>query len=313
MKNRLLLKINIEEGIMAYQTNNLVYHYTSLEVLLKLLDNIKDRKIIFHASYIPYMNDTKEFYYGFYQVMKLIPQIENELFVENNERLSHFWNNDELRYEHLEMLSKNFRLPFVVCFCNSRDSLPQWGMYGDRGKGLSLGFDLQDYYRIVNYKGTPTLDMTHIDDGKLRAIRLSYKNISKRHLFKNAVYLHYQYYLKRIKDIKNGEEKCKFKWQVLTEIAFHLSPLIKHKAYAYELESRIIYPCNRMEDIKFKTNSANQLIPYAEVGIETERFKKIVIGPSCEFESTKIMLETKIKQLGLEHVKILQSKIPFRA
>lgn len=299
--------------VMAYQTNNLVYHYTSLEVLLKLLDNIKDGKLFFHASYIPYMNDTREFHYGFNQLLKLIPQIENELFVENKERLSHFWNNDELRNAYLKMLNENFCLPFVVCFCNSRDYLPQWGMYGDKGKGVSLGFDLQDYYRKVNYNGITTLDMTHIDDRKLRAIRISYKQISQRHFFKNAVYLHYRNYLKQINDIDNEEEKCKFKWQVLTEIAFHLSPLIKHKAYAYEQESRIIYRCPELNDVKFKIDSFSRLKPYVEVGIERERFKKIVIGPCCDFENTKLILETRLKQLDLAHVMILQSKIPFRA
>lgn len=312
MKNRLLLKINNEECIMAYQTNNLVYHYTSLEVLLKLLDSIKDGKIVFHASFIQQMNDPLEFIYGIKQIMRLLPEIENKLFVENKDRLSHVWKNDELRNEHLKMLSKNFYLPFVVCFCNSRDYLPQWVMYGNKGKGVSIGFDIQDYYRYITRKSERIIDMTHFDDGKLRAIRVSYKQISKNHFFITAMKLYYHFYLKRIDGIYEEEEKWKHKWAALTNIAFYLSSLIKHKAYSYELESRIIYPCNRMEDIRFKTNSANQLVPYVEVEIETERFKKIVIGPCCEFESTKIMLETKLKQLGLEHVKILQSKIPFR-
>lgn len=297
---------------MVYQTNNLVYHYTSLEVLLKLLDNNKDGKIFFHASYILYMNDPEEFKYGMNKIINLLPQYENKYLVENKDRLSHVWNNDELRTAHFKMLKENFRLPFVICFCNNRDYLPQWGMYGNQGKGVSLGFDLQDYYQIKEIDGKKILCMTDIEDGKLRAIKVSYKHLSNRHFFMIAVGLYYQHYLDRIKNTEDKEMKWKIKWATLTNIAFYLFPLIKHKAYSYELESRIIYPFIRKEDVKFKINSANKLVPYVEVGIETERFRKIVIGPCCDFENTKIILETRLKQLGLEHVKILKSQIPFR-
>ena len=303
----------MKDVIMTYQTNNLVYHYTTIEVLLKLLDNIEDGKMMFHASYIQYMNDPFELTYGIKQVMSLLPEIENKFFVENKDRLSHVLKNEEFRNEYLKILSKSYYLPFVVCFCNNRDYLPQWEMYGDKGKGVSIGFDIQDYYRYITHKSGRIIDMTHFDDGKLRAIKVSYKQISRNHFFISALKLYYHFYLKGINGIYEEEAKWKQKLATLTNIAFYLSSLIKHKAYSYELESRIIYPCSRIEDIKFKTNSENKLVPYVEVGIETERFKKIVIGPCCDYDNTKFMLETRLKQLGLEHVKILQSKIPFRA
>ena len=259
------------------------------------------------------MNDPTEFMFGLKKIMELLPQIENDLLVEDKDRLSQVWKDDDIRVLHIQKLRETFRLPFVVCFSNNKDYLPQWVMYGDKGRGVSLGFDIQDYYRVITYKGKRIIDMTNISDGKLRAIRVSYKRISIGHFFKNCVSLFYREYLKKIKDNESGLSKEELKISTLSTIAYYLSSIIKHKAYSYEAESRILYSITNSNDIKFKTNRQGLPIPYMEIGIETNRLKKIIVGPCCDFESTKMLLQTRLRQLGLEKVKIIQSKIPYRA
>ena len=77
------------------------YHYTSIETLKSLLDGICDESIIFHASSVFYMNDPTEMKYGFNKMMDILPDIENELSVEEDiYKLSKLWDKSpQYKYE----------------------------------------------------------------------------------------------------------------------------------------------------------------------------------------------------------------------
>lgn len=295
-----------------HQTTNLAYHYTSIDTFLKLLDGIKNNQFMFFGSYISYMNDPTEFKYGFNMVHKLLIPIENELCVQNNDRLSIIWNSDEIREMQIKSLSESFLLPFVVCFSNQKDFLPQWITYGDNGQGVSLGFKVQDFCRIIKVGKTKHIDLSSFDNSRTYALRVSYKTISNRHLFLCSIKSMYKEYLNDIQSISQKEEKYKIQLKYLHMIAFCLSALIKHKAYSYENETRILYPRSKKDDVKFRTNAKGQIVPYIKIGIDINRLKRIVIGPCCDFESTKLMIETRLMQIGINDVKITKSQIPFR-
>ena len=297
---------------MIHQTINIAYHYTSIDTFLKMLDGIKDEHFMFFGSYISYMNDPTEFRYGFNMVHKLMVSIENELCVQNNDRLSSIWNTDKIRESQIEIFNKDFLLPFVVCFSNQKDFLPQWITYGDNGRGLSLGFNVQDYCKIIKVGKNKYIDMSKFDDKRIYAMRVSYKSISNRHIFLYSIKSLYKKYLAEIESATDIEKIQKVQINYLHTIAFYLSALIKHKAYSYENETRILYPCSSINDIYFRTNANNQIIPYIKIGVEVNRLKKIILGPSCNYEPTRLMIETRLKQLGIENIKISKSQIPFR-
>ena len=185
-------------------------------------------------------------------------------------------------------------------------------MYGNHGKGLSLGFDIQNYYRVTMNNGKKVLDMTNFLDNQLRAIRVSYKSISLRHQFVSALNLFYHDYKLKIEQEKDIGRREVIIGQTLNAIVFLLSSLIKHKAYSYESETRILYLCNSINEIKYKTDSMGNIVPYMNIGIELSRLKKIVLGPRCDFVSAKFMLDTLFQQLGVKRIPIINSKIPFR-
>lgn len=299
---------------MERQTVNIAYHYTSLEVFLKMLEeyNENNKVINFHGSYISCMNDPLELKYGFRKVMEILPSIENRLQIHKDDRLSQIIASEEVIENFIKHLNDHFKLPFVVCFSNHKDYLPQWEMYGNHGKGLSLGLDIQNYYKVTMNDGKKVLDMTHFFDNQLRAIRVSYKSISKRHLFISALNLFYSDYKIKIEQEKDIDRRNILKVQTLNTIVFLLSSLIKHKAYSYESETRILYPCKCINDIKYKTNSMGNIVPYMNIGIELSRLRKIVVGPRCDFVSAKLMLDTLFHQLGIKHIQIVKSKIPYR-
>ena len=298
---------------MGSQTVNIAYHYTSIDTFSKMLDGIKYNHFLFHGSYILSMNDPLEFKYGFNQVHRLLKSIENELMIDTGDRLSRIWEEDETREEQIKMLSDTFSLPFVVCFSNHKDYLPQWIMYGDNGYGVSLGFSIQDYCKISKLaSGMKILDFTDFDEKKMYAIKVSYKSISGRHSFRIFLKNLYKEYIEKLQAIKDTESRIKTQLEYLKTIAFHLPTLIKHKAYSYEDETRLLFFRSNASDVKLKTNTKGQTIPYIKVGVEVDRLKKIVVGPQCDFESTKLILETRLKQLNIEKVEIVKSQIPFR-
>lgn len=297
---------------MAYQTINIAYHYTSIDTFLKLLGGIKDNKFMFFGSYILSMNDPAEFKYGFNMVHHLLNHIENELFVQKDDRLSTIWNTDDIREMHIDMLSETFQLPFVISFSNQKDFLPQWLTYGDDGRGVSLGFQIQDYCRIIKNGKYTFVDWTKYDEKQIHALRVSYKRISNKFVYNGVLKNMYKQYLDKICNINEQEKKYSIQLDYLHTIAFYLSALVKHKAYSYENETRILFPRSKLSDVQFRTNTKGQIVPYIKIGIETNRLKKIVLGPCCDFDSTKLMIETRLRQLNISRVRILKSQIPFR-
>ena len=297
---------------MAYQTTNIAYHYTSIDTLLKLLDSIEENRFMFYGSYILYMNDPTEFKYGLDMVHSLLLPIENELCVQNEICLSRIWDDREIREQHIDMFGEMFLLPFVVCFSNHKDFLPQWITYGDNGKGVSLGFKIQDYCLIIKNGDYTTIDLTEFDEKQFHAIRVSYKRVSNKHVYNCILRQMYKQYMGKISTIDAPNKIMTIQLDYLREIAFILSALIKHKAYSYEDETRLLVPLSKMDGVKFRTNNKGQIIPYIKIGIETNRLKRIVLGPCCDFESTKVMIETRLRQAEISNVKVLKSQIPFR-
>jgi len=94
-------------------------------------------------------------------------------------------------------------------------------------------------------------------------------------------------------------------------IISYASALIKHPAYSYENEYRITRR-TEISNVKIKTNSKGQAVAYIEVEIPIEDLKHIIIGPCCDYDSTKLILKTKMKQLGMDKVKISKSEVPYR-
>lgn len=92
------------------------------------------------------------------------------------------------------------------------------------------------------------------------------------------------------------------------------SALIKNKSYSYEEESRLLFERLGIKDVKFRADTNKNIIPYIVVDVPVKKLKEIVIGPRCDFKSTKMILNTRFKQLGImiNDECIIHSEVPFR-
>lgn len=321
------------------QGSGVVYHYTRLDTFMKLLDGIKYGHLMFWASDIFTMNDPTEFYHGFEKLWKLLPEIEDTLYknirenpnnyqinvtsLDNQYKLSNIWkrkfNINEIKEwlpEYVNMLHDIFETPFVVSFSCQKDFLPMWSTYGDSGKGVALGIEVQPYYiKSKLPDGKYVYDFTKNDSTELHSLPVTYKNFTIQHplsiYFKTCLCK----YLESIPLISNNPEKlAKAQMDVLDNMFIFASALIKNKSYSYEEESRVIFNKLRMKDVRFRTDASNNIIPYVYVGIPIDKLKEVVIGPRCNYKMVKQALLIRFKQIGLSlsDESITRSNVPYR-
>lgn len=302
------------------------YHYTSLDTLLKMLDGVQNEEFMIHASDIFAMNDPTEFRYGYKKMLEYLPEIEKELNIhEDRYKLSSYWDSNRQSpfdsdrwYDfHIHLMKTFIQYPFVIAFSCHKDFLPLWRMYGTNGQGVALGFDTRSYViQAIAGKKTRCSISTHIDFGFPRSIDVVYGAVSDDSTAAQIAKSEYLHYWESVQHLTNEDEFGERKAHALTRMMMLGASLIKHKAYEYEAESRIIkIPTdtqNNAQNIKFKKGLKDNQIPYIEIGMPIKDLKEIVIGPCADFELVQQVLTIKMKQKGIKNVKISKSDVPYR-
>ena len=273
----------------------LVYHYTTWDVLFKILssDNTEKGRAVLRAFSVKYMNDSSE---GLLIPRGLSDAEDRSLEGKESVVLT---TNGEKRFcpatEHpfykrkkeMEEYSanKNRQRLFSVSFSREPDSLPMWNYYGHDGCGLAIGFDA---HQIVN-QGYDIIeciyDKTLIDvlsdcifdscywvsDNQPQTITLSL--ISKDH--------HFQY-----------EKECRI-------------PLRQHYGQCCITKRNQFYPIKY--DIK-----KGVISPFVEVYVPIEAIREIWIGPTNDIDLAEDSLRGWLDNIGMPWVKIKKSLAPLR-
>jgi hypothetical protein len=309
------------------EKNSLAYHYTSLDVFLKLMEGITSDLFMFHGSYVFSMNDSSEYIKGYNCIWKFLHQLESDLInrgtiINDEYKLTRVHEVDKTtrpvdwwKEYHISLIRDGFFAPFVISFSKQKDSIPQWCIYGDNGKGVALGFEVQVYRRIHKTSNNELLvDLTHERDNDWDALEVIYNGINFNSPIAKYMRMEYERYLDIIKGIPQNDvgEQLKAKLDAIEKIVCVPSSLIKHKSYEFEQEVRILLPKNDIKDVNYKMNSKEQLVPYIFIKIPIHKLKRIVVGPCADFNSVKLMIKTKLEQHGIKDVRITKSRVPYR-
>lgn len=294
---------------------DLFYHYTSLDVLFKLLDGIHDDKLIFRATNILSQNDSNEFKYGYNKVLELLPEIESYLKIEdNNIKLSKIWSTayyyEAWREQMCNVGQDYFRLPFTISFSQNIDILYQWYMYGDRGFGAALGFKGIAYWKEVrDDKGMIIYDtrVPYPTDSMLHPI--SYEKVFMHEYPGMKVLELYRQYLNEIKTER--EVSLKQKIQALSDIMFNVASFVKAPCFRLEKEYRMIAFRDESHDVQFDIKPNKSIRPYIEVEFPIYYLSNIIIGP-CSDQMAERCIKYKLQQKGInQHINIYKSNIPY--
>ncbi len=299
---------------------NLGYHYTSVDSFMKILDGIENGVFKFHASSIFSLNDPTEMKYGYKEIARLIPQVEEELSVNDiRYKLSGIWSIDpQLSLDkwmtiHLLKMNENFQHSCIISYSREGDNLQLWRMYGNNGKGVALGLDVRNYYiERFSADGQRILDWSHIDMKYPRAIDVEYGIIPPKSLPYSLLRAEYSKYWDSVQGITNKDEIIDKQIDAMTQMTIIVAPFVKHTTYSYEKESRIIQVHKKVEDIKIKPDVQRGLKPYIEVDIPTSNMKEIVIGPCSDYDLIKKCIEIKLLQKDIKDVEIVRSVVPYR-
>lgn len=115
---------NLEIKKWFVSNDKILYHYTSVDALFGgiIVKNNPEpgKEICLWATNCHYMNDPEELSIG----IQLANKVLDFSFDESNENAK--WLKDKT---------------YITSFSSAVDCLPMWGMYGQKGHGLALGFD----------------------------------------------------------------------------------------------------------------------------------------------------------------------------
>lgn len=286
-------------------TNVMLYHYTSFESLLNMLGGIHDDMLELWASSAFAMNDPSEMQLGYDFLRKFLKEYEGGIkgFTDLYELMppskTHVFSIDDSQYH----FDKHFT-PFIISFSYNEDFLPMWHVYGNRGKGVCLGFDedLLDqklsspicYLHSVAYEESTPGDKIILESLASTIIRS------------------YNHYNEIKKSLSNKTEESILKGFVIRHICPFVSAFIKNKDYSFENEVRLMI-MNDLEspEVNIRQNKNHRIIPYIKVKIPLRCLKDITLGTGISTKENKTYLESYLRRYSKGDI-VSFSKVLYR-
>lgn len=290
---------NLEIKKWFVSNDKILYHYTSVDALFGgiIVKNNPEpgKEICLWATNCRYMNDPEELNTGIQFVNKIFHSFSDKSMK----------NNRKQKGEEEQLKDRTY----ITSFSSAVDCLPMWGMYGQNGHGLALGFERSvlktafGIFKCVYATGKNEKWLT----GEIS--KLIYVPNDGKDQPKDG----------------NMLAKALESFEKLLGVYVLLGALSKHPAYEYEKERRAIFRIKKdvhsqdahassesdKEPIKYRLRG-NLIVPYIELYLPKSALKEIWIGPTNDMERATKSLRTYLDHMGFNEVEIKQSKVPYR-
>jgi hypothetical protein len=301
------------------ESNNkpkILYHYTSLSTFQAILSRIENeekndsdvnkcKSFVLRATHIEFLNDLSEFKETLRMMVEWIKKYERNLEPHRNRNLS-----QKLSQDYWRSLATFFDFmtpPFITSFSEDCDNLPMWNTYGQGGKGVAVG-----------------IEKTIIDDS-------TYLSKSSKPVWAKCVYDSHilddhieQIGSQLYERIENTDKGLRFHGIPNSDTLSSYFSLLKHSAYEYEHEWRLIKSCSSLDkekEINFQEMDGI-LRPYIEHRFLKSVLKEVIVGPCFDINMSRKSIEMSLKRAGYslsesekdnkDYVAIKTSSIPFR-
>ena len=292
------------------EEKTMIAHYTTIEAFHGILNSAKREKGCFYinlwASNIFVLNDPSEFKEGYRILRQWLPKVEEELRVQDDEKLSRIWtiqgiDNKEhsfLDNELEQSIYNQEKTPYVLSFSHEIDNLPMFRMYSDDASGICVVFS---YARLKN---------------SLRLYDVCYNQEIQKEGYTayDMSKTVYSLYLDSLHERElDKEQKFNLMLESLVSYTSIIAAYIKRGDYKYEKEMRHWELNSPTDGVKFRTNKNGNIIPYKNVAVPLHAVKKLIIGPCADFETTKYAIELEFKSKGIQEIpEIVKSNIKYR-
>jgi len=267
----------------------ILYHYTSIDTLLKIVDNIENDKICLRATHAKFFNDPHEYDLAISLLMSSMIKYEKQKSIKD--KLS-----KNINKKLFSKIGQIFGNPFILSFSENQDDLTMWRSYGSDGKGVAIGFDKE---MLLEYSDSKNTINTNLIKCKYEQKEIMDALVKYWDNFYDKISVSY--------DKKIGFNDFSFIF-----IMTHFSFSFKRYEYNLEKEWRLCKNDWDSNSVKFR-ESEGIIIPYVNHLLPKEIVKEIVVGPCSNKQLTKdsIILFLKMKNLKLTD-SVYSSKVPYR-
>lgn len=297
----------------------MVYHYTTIDALFNILASYKASEdkdhFTFWASNALDQNDSTELSLTYKDLFNAICKVEEEKEQQGENlsinklstaiSLSSLRGKDDIEDEINSSVKDHSHTPFTMSFSREKDSLLMWSIYANKGNGVCLVYD-ENEFQTLNTNN----NMTNIQGDVI------YSKEVERYI--DWVRLHYDEYLNALNndDLPIANNVANEGYYACKTMFEFISPFIKNKAFEGENEWRIVF-FQKSGTQEYTRLSANlNKIHYVKVGIPLAALKKIIIGPCADYNKVKDLLIQETTQCGIREMSnpdfYIQSEVPYR-
>lgn len=286
------LKSRLEAELRTSNVPDVLYHYTSGDTLLKILESGKVR-----ATHLQYMNDLSEVRYGHDLIQRHLREARKR---EKDERVSEFL---EMAQTESNPFEEDLNV-YAFCFCTKGDELGQWREYAGKGTGYALGFRGEDLLRVANARSKLTLCEVIYDPARQEAhVRRVIEETCD--LLRMAL---------QVGDEDPGEIRSQFGLLLVSQLARCLFSF-KDPAFDDEAEWRLVH-VGLPEDARVQFRAGNgAIVPFVDVDMRREGrmpLAVVVQGPQVAPQIGERSLRQLLQQRECYETRVVTSKVPLR-
>jgi Protein of unknown function (DUF2971) len=320
-----------------------VYHYTDTQAFKGVIENAA-----LWATDFRYLNDSGELIYTW------------AAFVERLEKLVKNPGGHAQAYaaqlEALTLLNARDLMQFddamfVACFTELPDEITQWSGYGDKGRGVALGFDSERIrtLKVPQYHhglGGQVRPMTAIvaggpDSGQQAEFKwpanlqkVSYGDAARDRVVDGLIGM-----VEKTGEMSDDPKTLLFNCISQTHALVHRLPLVKRSAWEYEQEHRITitehfggrsfsyrkavdslgqplsaFAQGALEtvDVRFRPGEFSMFKPYVALPFDREALVSVVTGPAAKHPLVEATVRRILDRNGFRHTTIQESQSPFQ-
>jgi hypothetical protein len=268
----------------------MLYHYTSLDALIKIVEGG-----VFWASNIHYLNDGRE-------VAHAVQIVESEFLRLAHERVEHQYFVNIVRELLAGSSSPNV---FVVSFSENGDLLSQWRAYCPPGRGVSIGIQEEDLRGAVAAQG-------------LRFVQCVYDPDQQRAIAAEMV----ERLLSEYEQLEDGADTdhradCGELASVFVDDVAYVAPAVKDPAFSEEREWRVVWRRRgSRRDIQHRQGTSF-IVPFVEFPVPSVydrlAISEVVVGPTAHAELSQEAIRSLLGSCRIPAHNVRLSRVPFRA
>ncbi len=249
--------------------NDLIYHYTSIEGLLGV---VQKERINLWATRYNFLNDPLEYVFAKQNVEPLL----SKLSIKENKRFD----------------PEMHMYPYIVSFCEVDDNLNMWRLYGNNGYGFVLGFERSTLEEMALQEANTLQIVSYTNTANIENIIIATRDT--------------YYKTKESDNIIDYYDICSLIKREDYEHEHEIRYLISNYDSFDFKQGKLTRDSEDYSKIKHRCSNRG-IIPYIELELPKNTLKSITLGYKLDFDTQKDSVEKYLQSNGYENIEYHKS------